>query len=379
MKFLKIFGTIIVVLIIILIILFLFTKYRIDNIKDKGDLAKLIDFEAQKFVDNGNSNGIIVGVVKNGDIYIKGYGTIKKGENILPDSSTIFELASTSKLFTTSVLQILSDKNEMNKHETLSSVFKNQISIPDVAKNTTLENLATHTSGFPSIPNSFLKKMTDTTNPYKGLETQDIYEYLINCEGKNKEGTFEYSNFGMGLLGHILELKTGKKYEQIVQEQLLTTLGMRSTFITVDSHYQSRISQGYNEHDQPTPIWIDNVLTGAGSFLSSGEDMVKFIKANLYEDYSPISKSLINSQKKIENTDNGLGWLYTDWMDKFMGNENIIWHNGMAGGYASFIAIDSVNKYGIVVLSNKSYDVTYLGMKLAYYTKTQSWKNKNGI
>src|SRR5690606_11401613 len=114
------------------------------------------------------------------------------------------------------------------------------------------------------------------------------------------------------------------------------------------------IAQGYNENDQPTPIWIDNVLTGAGSFLSNGEDMIKFIKANLKEDDSSISNSLIKSQKKVNNCDNGLGWLFPDFFDRFMGENNIVWHNGMAGGYSSYIAIDRINNFGIIVLSNKS-------------------------
>ena len=53
---------------------------------------------------------MVVGVYKNGRAYIKGYGAIEKGGSIAPDSATIFELASTSKLFTTATLQLLADK-----------------------------------------------------------------------------------------------------------------------------------------------------------------------------------------------------------------------------------------------------------------------------
>lgn len=374
MKTLKIIGIVLVIIIIIFILLLSYGKYRLENIKDKGDLAKLVDTECEKFINEGKSNGLVIGIVKDGQVYLKGYGTIKKGENIAPDSKTIFELASTSKLFTTSTLQILSDKNVINLNETIQSILIDKIALPKIAQNTNLIHLATHTSGFPALPNSFLLKMTDTTNPYKDLVTQDIYDYLMQCEGKKVEGIFEYSNFGMGLLGHLLEIRTGKNYEQLVKETLLIPLEMNNTFITIDSLRHDNIAQGYNEIDQPTPIWIDNVLTGAGSFLSNGEDMIKFIKANLNETNSSLSNSLIKSQHKVNNFDNGLGWLYPDFFDKFMGEKNIVWHNGMAGGYSSYIAIDRANNYGIVVLSNKAIDVTLLGMTLARHTRTQSWK-----
>lgn len=374
MKILKIIGIVLVIILIIFILLLTYAKYRLDNIKDQGDLAKLVDIEANKFINDGNVNGLVIGIVKHGQVYLKGYGTIKKGENISPDGTTIFELASTSKLFTTSVLQILSDNNLINLDESIQEILKDKITLPQIAQNTNLRNLATHTAGFPALPNSFLIKMTDTTNPYKDLVTQDIYDYLIQCEGKRAEGEFVYSNFGMGLLGHLLEIKTGKNYEKLVKEILLTPLEMNNTFITSDSLQQYSIAQGYNEYDQPTPIWIDHVLTGAGSFLSNGEDMIKFIKANLNEDYAILSNSLVKSQKKVNNLKNGLGWLYPDFFDKFMGEKNIVWHNGMAGGYSSYIAIDRINNFGIIVLSNKSFDVTTLGMTLARYTRTQSWK-----
>lgn len=375
MKILKILGIIILVIILSLIVLFFFAKNKLARMEDKGDLAKVINEESIKFINNGNSLGLVVGIVKNGQVFLKGYGTIKKGENIAPDLTTIFELASTSKLFTTSTLQILSDHNRIDIDEKIQNILKDKVTLPTIAQNTTLQNLATHTSGFPSLPKSFIAKMTDARNPYKDLVKKDIYNYLINCEEKNPEGTFEYSNFGMGLLGHLLEIKTNRNYEQLVKETLLDPLEMKSTFINVDSPKNYKIAQGYNENNEPTPIWIDNVLTGAGSFLSNGEDMIKFIKANLTEEASTISRSLINSHRNQLNNQTGLGWLYPENIDKLMGQKSIVWHNGMAGGYSSFIAIDKTNNYGVIILSNKSVDITTFGMKLTMYARTQSWKN----
>src|SRR5690606_24156111 len=117
-----------------------------------------------------------------------------------------------------------------------------------------------------------------------------------------------YSNFGMGLLGHLLELKTGTGYEQLVQQRLLQPLGMQHTFVTVDSTNEAIIAQGYDANGQPAPVWIDTVLTGAGSFLSSAADMMLFVKANLQEGASPVSPSLIKTHAKQGDGDVGLGW-----------------------------------------------------------------------
>jgi hypothetical protein len=48
----------------------------------------------------------------------------------------------------------------------------------------------------------------------------------------------------------------------------------------------------------------------------------------------------------------------------------------MAGGYASFLAVDKTNGYGIIILSNKAIDLTSLGMKMVRTTRIQSWEEK---
>jgi len=374
MKVLKIIGIVILTLTVIIAGLYFYIKFKNSNIEDKKNLEASIDNQVNKYISDKNSFGLVVGVFKNGRVYLKGYGTTEKGKEILPDSSTTFELASTSKLFTTSTLQILVDEGLLNLDDKIQTILGEKVKLPLTAQNTTLRHLAAHLSGFPSLPNSFIAKMNDETNPYKDLITQDIYDYLKNCEGKQNDGTFEYSNFGMGLLGHLLELKTGIKYEQLVKQKLLIPISMNQTFVTIDSLNKLNIIDGFDENGNQAPIWEDKVLTGAGSFLSNGTDMMKFIKANLNDKETTISKSLLVTHNQQLDGEIGLGWILPSSADKLLGNKNIVWHNGMAGAYSSFIAIDKVNKFGLFVLSNKAVDVTKLAMKLTINVRTQSWK-----
>jgi len=375
-KILKILAITILTLLLVVSGIIAFAKYRSNNIKDEKDLASKINILGNKFIKDGNSNGLIIGIYKNGITYIQGYGTKIEGKNIKPDETTLFELASTSKLFTTSTLQLLVDENQLKLEDKLQPILKDKVVVANSVQNTTLRHLATHLSGFPSLPTSFLNKMTDETNPYRDLVTQDIYDYLKKCEEKKPEGEFEYSNFGMGLLGHLLELKTKTKYEELVKIKLLNPLDMNSTFVTIDATNKKNIIQGYDENNNKAPIWKDDVLTGAGSFISNADDMIKFIKANLNEKETKLSKSLIKTHEQQLNGETGLGWILPSSADKLLGNGLIVWHNGMAGGYASFLAIDKKNNFGVIVLSNKAVDVTKLGMKIAITTRTQSWKNK---
>ena len=374
MKAIKIIGILILVIGLLAFGLYLFIKFKTNNVEDKQNLEASIDKQATKYIQEGNSLGLVVGVVKNGKTFFRGYGTINKEKQIPPDSLSVFELASTSKLFTTSTLQLLVDERQVKLEDKIQTFLKDKVKISSSGQNTTILHLATHLSGFPSLPNSFIAKMTDERNPYKDLVTQDIYNYLKTCEDKQAEGNYDYSNFGMGLLGHLLEIKSGTKYEKLVRQKLLDPLQMKNTFATVDSTNKNSIVQGYDENGNAAPIWTDNVLTGAGSFLSNASDMVKFIKANLRENETTISKSLIQTHKRQLNGETGLGWILASNADKLLGNTDIVWHNGMAGGYASYLAVDKTNGFGIIVLSNKAVDVSAFGMKLVLTIRTQSWK-----
>lgn len=370
----KTFGLIVLALFTLIAVLLLFVWYRLNNVSDQKNLEASVAKLALKHLQEEKAYGLVVGIYKDDKMYIQGFGSVEKGKRVLPDSNTIFELASVSKLFTTSTLQILADAGTLKLDDTAASLLASKVQVASAAKQTTLRHLATHLSGFPSLPNSFLAKMTDEQNPYKDLSTQDLYDYLKTCEGKQPEGAFEYSNLGMGLLGHLLELNTQTPYEALVKQKLLLPLGMNHSFVTLDATHRAHLAQGYDETGRPTPVWTDNVLTGAGSFLSDASDMLKFIKANLRQDASGISASLLRTHTQQLGGETGLGWILPSSTDKLMGNGDLVWHNGMAGGYASFVAVDRPNQYGLVVLSNKAEDVTALGMKLARLVKTQSWK-----
>ncbi|TAF33617.1 MAG: class A beta-lactamase-related serine hydrolase [Cytophagales bacterium] len=362
-----------VLILMVLGVLFYF-KYKLNNVQDRQDLAASIAALSTKYVAEDKAYGLVVAVVKQNKTFVGTYGTTHRDKHQPPNAHTLFELASTSKLFTTCTLQLLADREQLALDEKIQSILEDRVRLPASAQTTTLRHLATHTAGFPPLPESFLAKMTEETNPYKDLKLSDLYEYLKNCKGKLSEGHFEYSNFGMGLLGHLLELKTGIHYEQLVKQTLLKELNMNQTVVNMDSSQLSQLAQGYNEKGQPTPVWIDPVLTGAGSFLSNATDMIQFIKANLQEDATDISKSLISTHAEQLGSGAGLGWMLPSTADKLMGNKSILWHNGMAGGYASFLVIDKLNNYGLVVLSNKAVDVTDLGLRLSLLTRTQSWK-----
>ena len=374
MKILKIIGIVILLLALVVIGLYFFLMYKSNNLKNTKDLEARIDKLVAEKIKQKQLKGIVIGIVTPDKVFIKGFGLVSDNSTDVPDSSTIFELASIGKLFTTSVLQMGVSRGDFDLNDKISKHLASKVAVSN-ACTATLLNLATHTSGFPSLPKNMLDKMQDEQNPYKNLQISDLYDYLKTCNENKAIGDCEYSNFGMGVLGHILELKYNKKYEDIVKTEICNPLKMTNTTINLSPEQGKKLAQGYDQQGLPNPVWQDPVLQGAGSFLSNAEDMVKFIKANLDENYSPISPNLMACHTPQLNGETGLGWhLANTFVDNLVGIKGLVWHNGGAGGYSSYLAIDKKTKSGLIILSNSANDVTELGQRIMQGVKNISFE-----
>ena len=125
--------------------------------------------------------------------------------------------------------------------------------------------MATHCSGLPFVPDNFNPK--DPSNPYVDYSVEDFYKFLNDYELETVPGTyFEYSSVGMGLLGHILSLKAGLSYEQLISESILKKLKMKHTGISLTPEMREELAKG---HDLKRVVeywdWTE-AAAGAGAF-----------------------------------------------------------------------------------------------------------------
>lgn len=352
-----------------------YLKYRMVHAADQGDLQAAIDREAGKFRKQAQVAGLVIGVYKSGRSFIKGYGAV----DAIPDATTTFQIGSISKVFTATLLQILCDEGVVGMDATLGDLLGRAMPLSPAARQVTLRQLATHTAGFPSIPKPLATKITEAAagddplvDPYSHLGPQHVFDYLATTPDKKDAGRFRYSNFGMGLLAHVLEVVTGKDYESLLEEKILVPLGMAGTGITLTSEMQARLAQGHTAKGVPARVWHFAALAGAGAISSNAQDMLGFIRANV-EEGGPLAAALRRTREPQFGGDTGIGWLQPGFMDRFVGNDRIVWHNGMVAGYASYLAVDAAAKTGVVVLTNKALAPDMLGMMLARQLRTQSW------
>jgi CubicO group peptidase (beta-lactamase class C family) len=135
---------------------------------------------------------------------------------------------------------------------------------------------------------------------------------------------------------------------------------MNQTFIS-GAKNSRLLATGYRDRT-PVKAWTWNnqsVLTGAGGIVSSAEDMLKFLSAQLSTDKTMINTAFQETHKERSDAGSptmqiGLGWHIRD--------HKYIWHNGRTGGFRSFIGFDPVRKRGIVILTNSTTGADDLGL-----------------
>lgn len=276
------------------------------------------------------------------------------------DENTVFEIGSITKTFTGTLLAIAVRRGEVSLSDPVSKYLPKTVKSPTSnGREITLLDLATQTSGLPSLPTNFAP--ADWKNPYADYTAQKTYDFLSGYQLTRAPGAkYEYSNFGMGLLRHILSLRAGISYEQLVKTRILKPLGMNETTITLSRASKARMAHGYDENGEAASDWDFLNFEGAGALRSTAKDMAKFVRANIGLRKTDLSIP-INDAHNPQRDVNAKMKIGLAWHILAAASGDIVWHNGGTGGFRSFAGVNPAQKKGIVVLSNTAQSVDDIG------------------
>jgi CubicO group peptidase (beta-lactamase class C family) len=279
------------------------------------------------------------------------------------DGNSVFEIGSASKVFTCLALADMVKKGEVKLEDPVAKYLPKSVRMPSRGgKQITLADLATHTSGLPRMPDNLKPK--DPWNPYADYTVQQMYAFLSSYELKRDIGAeFEYSNLGVGLLGHVLALKAGSSYETLIVRRICTPLKMTDTRIMLSADQKARLVTGHGPDGKPAKNWDIPTLAGAGALRSTANDMLKFVAANAGLAKSDLYPAMELSHEERHEAGSSVLSVGLGWHILHRTGGVVVWHNGQTGGYHSFVAFDKAAKRGVVVLANFAAEIDSIGME----------------
>jgi len=312
-----------------------------------ADFSK-VDKLVQPLLDTDAFVGCVIGIVDSDKTEVHGFGNIQHGKGDKPSGDTIYEIGSVTKAFTGTLLADMANRGEVKLDAPLQDFLPKGVKLHLYKdKPIRLDDVASQTSGLPRMPDNFAPK--DPGNPYADYSPERMFEFVGRHELRRAPGEYEYSNLGVGLLGHVLATKAGKSYEELLIERIADPLKMNDTRITLSDEQRKRLAPGYNGALEPVKNWDLDALAGAGAIRSTANDLLKLVKASLSDDKTPVARAIHEAWKprygKKGEIGVGLGWhIARDGVTR--------WHNGETGGYTAAVFVYQPKKVGVVVLCN---------------------------
>ena len=315
------------------------------------DKAAKIDQLARQYADCCQFTGTVLVSEHDKVIFKGGYGLANREWNIPNAPDVKFRVGSITKQFTSMLVlqQVAKGSIKLDGHISDYLPYYRK----DTGSRVTIAQLLSHTSGIPSYTDDS-KFFPDVSRNYYAVD--DFVTKFCSGDLQFEPGTkFHYDNSGYFVLGAILEHVTGKKYEDLLQENILTPVGMRDTGYDHWATIIAKRASGYQETFDgiENAPYLDMALPyAAGSLYSTVEDLYKWDQA-LYTD-----KLLPADLKQKLFTPNleeyGFGWaIHVIAKDQPSPGKTMITHGGGINGFNTN-EVRLVDDHSLIVIFNNT-------------------------
>jgi CubicO group peptidase (beta-lactamase class C family) len=318
-----------------------------------------ISTRMKSLVDAGAIAGAVTLVARNGKVFHLEATGFQDLESRKPmRTNTIFDVRSVTKTVTAVAVMTLIEEGKLGLNDPVEKYLAG-------FKKITIHHLLTHTSGLPFSRPAEIEDITIK----RDRTLAEVVALLAKQEPEFTPGTqFRYASSGFAILGRIIEVVSGKPYEQFVKERVFDPLGMRDSFFFIPDDRRARVASVYRKQDGKLEKWreIDEYTRPAKysapefGMYSTAEDLAAFCQMMLnggtFRGRRVLSRMSVaamtaNHTMNIKSAVtqrpayNGLGWgLSGDPIDDFpLTSPGSYGHNGAFG---SLIWIDP--KEGLV-------------------------------
>ena len=327
----------------------------------------------QRFIDQKTVAGAVTLVSHGGNVtefHALGMADIAAGRAMQKD--TIFQIMSMTKPFTAVGIMMLAEEGKLALRDPVERYlpeFRGQQVManhgPDSGRlqrpnhPITIRDLMTHTAGIQDPA-----PITARDYPHSlDVPLDEVVRQLAKTPLLFQPGTeWSYSSPGIEILGRIIEVCSGQKYEDFIQDRILKPLVMKDSFFYPPADKVSRIAMVYVRKDgklvpapgtilggDPTKYRKGSVFSAPGwGMYSTAEDLLRFysmvLGGGVYQEHRYLSAFSVHLMTEahtkgihpvgwIRGSDYGLAWeVVTDPLGELAGHsEGTYGHSGAFG------------------------------------------------
>jgi len=272
----------------------------------------------------------------------KGYGMADLGWGNANAPDVKFHLGSLTKQFTAALVLLLQEDGKLKIDDPVSKYLPDT---PKTWEKITLAELLGHTSGIPNFTD--MKEFgVWRMNPHTVDEELAFFkDKPLDFERGSK---FAYSNSNFEVLGAVIEKVSGKKYVDMLQERILTPLGMKDSGLDTDELILPRRAQGYMQGKDGLVLARSESMTvpwAAGSMYSTTGDLLKW-------EHGLFGGKVLNADSLKAMTTPGKGNYGLGVFISDKDGVKVVDHGGGIEGFNTHLAYVPEKRIAIVVLGN---------------------------
>lgn len=312
--------------------------------------------------------GLSIAIVRNDSvIYARGFGVLGAKSTTPVDQRTLFEIGSSSKAFTATLVAMLVGEGKMHWDDHLTTYLPDfRMYDPVANEEVTLRDALTHRTGIARGELVWLGA---------GISRDEVLHRVRFLKPESPfRSRYSYQNMMFLAAGQAAAHAAGSTWDDLVRERIFQPLGMTSTVTTYRGLTNTDVAVPSGlDHDTifaKPPFDAENIAP-AGAIISSAADMAQWLRfqlndgmvsgkrlvasAALRETHTPQILMSSGGERSVGSdsasvkrfSSYGMGWMVEDYRNQ------LSWqHGGNTLGMTAAVGMLPEKHVGVVVLSN---------------------------
>ncbi len=244
-------------------------------------LDQSVGFAGQILFLSFKAPALVLGVVRDGQTSIQGFGRRAGDENEAPGADALFRIGSITKAFTGQVLASLAADGAVSLADPLTKYAPEFVApMSEGGRPIRLVDLATHSAGLPrEVPHA----PGPPDDPFVNITPEAFAAWLKANPLMFTPGTsVSYSNFGFDLLAAALARAAHEPYPHLLEARVTQPLGLHDTTFAPSAGQQDRVMPGHDFGGSPMPnARTGSVIVGSGGLYSTARDLLAWLQWHL--------------------------------------------------------------------------------------------------
>lgn len=322
--------------------------------------------------------GVAIAIVKNDRVvFLKGYGTKELGGTEPVTADTLFQIASTSKAFTSTALAMLAAEKKLSFDDPVRQ-HVDYFHLADLCADSqvTIRDIVSHRTGL-----SRHDELWDNS-PFT---REDVVRRIGHVElSKPFRSAYQYQNIMFIAAGEVVGKASGMPWDEFVKTRIFAPLAMTHTVISDADWNAADHATGY-QYDWKTGRIsaqrpIDTATIGAGGAIkSSASDMANWLRFQLSngafnlvqltdpemieETKTPNTVIRMEGLTREANTETNvmsyaMGWTVQDYR-----GELLVSHGGALNGFRTHVDLLPRRSSGFVIMTNVGRGLALVAMR----------------